>query len=229
MAAASKKQRVAALLDAYGQTFSQELGIGLEKGNSSALFRWLCAALLMSARIGNPIAMAAARTLYKRGWTSAQKLARSTWKQRVAALDSAGYVRYDERTATMLGDTAQLALEEYAGDLRKLREAARFDPAAERRLLKRFKGIGDVGADIFFREVQVAWKELAPFADRRALAAARRLGLPGDARSLARLVSQKDFPRLVATLVRVDLANASDRFVQPRGVSSRRDRTRKAA
>ena len=40
------------------------------------------------------------------------------------------------------------------------------------------EGVGDVGADIFLREVQVAWTEVAPFADERALGAARDLGLP---------------------------------------------------
>jgi hypothetical protein len=51
--------------------------------------------------------------------------------------------------------------------------------------LKEFKGLGDVGVDIFFREVQVAWQELRPFADRRTLDAAGRLGLPKDAGKLA--------------------------------------------
>ena len=108
----------------------------------------------------------------------------------------------------MLGETAALLLDEYAGDLRRLRKAAGHDPAAERRRLKAFKGIGDVGVDIFFREVQVAWDELYPFADRTALKAAERLGLPASARELADLVDTDDFTRLVAGLVRVHLAKA---------------------
>jgi hypothetical protein len=44
-----------------------------------------------------------------------------------------------------------------------------------------------------------------PFADRRALDAARRLKLPGDPDKLARLTSKRDFPRLVAALVRTEL------------------------
>ena len=125
-------------------------------------------------------------------------------------LNEAGYARYEARTATMLGDTAQLALEEYGGDLRRLRDAAGRDPAAERRLLKRFKGIGDVGADIFLREVQVVWSEARPFIDRRALDAAARLGLLKDPRRLARLVDGSDVARLAAALVRVGLAKDFD-------------------
>lgn len=65
----------------------------------------------------------------------------------------------------------------------------------ERRFLKEFKGIGEVGADIFCREVQSVWDELFPFADARALAAAAHLGLPAAAGELAALVDRRDFPR----------------------------------
>jgi hypothetical protein len=74
------------------------------------------------------------------------------------------------------------------------------------------EGLGDVGVDIFFREVQVAWDELRPFADRRALETAGRLGLATDARALARLVGNDadEFARLVAALVRVRLERDID-------------------
>ena len=115
---------------------------------------------------------------------AADKLARSNWQQRVTALDEAKYVCYDERTSTMLGETAQML----KGDLRNLREAAGRIPDRERKLLKEFKGIGEVGVDVFFREAQVARTELFPFADRKALEGARALGLPSDLSSLATLV-----------------------------------------
>src|ERR687888_69109 len=107
------------------------------------------------------------RGLADQGWTTPQKLDRTTWAQRVRVLNRAGYARYDESTSRMLGDTCALLLERYRGDLRRLREEAGRDPKRERALLKAFKGLGDVGVDIFFREAQLAWKELYPFADRR--------------------------------------------------------------
>jgi hypothetical protein len=110
----------------------------------------------------------------------------------------------------MLGDLTEHLLERYRGDLRRLREEAERDPKAERRLLKEFKGLGDVGVDIFFREAQVAWEELFPFADRRVLDAAGRLKLPKDPAKLAELVGRKDYPRLVAALVRVGLDDDYD-------------------
>src|SRR5918996_2518835 len=210
MARPTKDQIVKTLLEQHGQTYAAELGIDLERNTPSALYRWLCAATLLSARIGTDIAIQATQALAKQGWTSAQKMANATWEQRTRTLNQAGYARYDESTSRMLGDTAEMLLDKYQGDLRRLRDAAGRDPGRERTLLKECKGIGDVGADIFCREAQVAWDELFPFADRRALEAAGRLGLEDDAARLAGRVSRKDYPRLLAALVRTGLGKDFD-------------------
>ena len=210
MAKPSEDQIVKALLERHGQTYATELGLDLERNTPSVLYRWLCAATLLSARISADAAVQAAQALAEQGWTTAQKMAEATWEQRTRTLNRAGYARYDESTSRMLGDTAGMLLDKYGGDLRKLREAAERDPARERALLKECKGIGEVGADIFCREAQIAWDELFPFADRRALEAAGRLGLEDDAGKLARRVSRKDYPRLLAALVRTGLAKDFD-------------------
>lgn len=199
------ENRIEELLRDYGRTFSDELGIDLVRGTPSGLFQWLIASLLLSARIRAQAALAAARALSEAGWTTAEKMAATSWDERTAVLNRSGYARYDESTSRMLGATVSLLMDSYGGDLRRLREAAGRDPAAERKLLKEFKGIGDVGVDIFFREAQTVWDELYPFADRRALAAADELGVGGDVESLARQVSRADLPRLIAALVRVSL------------------------
>ena len=217
MARPSKDQIVKALLERHGETYAAELGIDLERNTPSVLYRWLCAATLLSARIGADIAMQAARALAEQGWTTAQKMADATWEQRTRALNQAGYARYDESTSRMLGDTAEMLLDKYRGDLRRLRDAAGRDPGRERALLKECKGIGEVGADIFCREAQVAWDELFPFADRRALEAAGRLGLEDDAARLARRVARKDYPRLLAALVRTALAKDYDELLRAAG------------
>lgn len=217
MARATQRQLAQALIDDHGQLYSDQLGIALDKGTPSPLFRWLCASILFSARISQNIALAAAKALADQGWTTAPKLAAATWSQRTKTLNRSGYARYDERTSTMLGESAELLIERYGGDLRKLRQEADRDSRRERSLLKEFKGLGDVGVDIFFREAQIPWQELFPFADRRALAAAQKLGLGGDARSLARLTSQEQLPRLVAALVRVDLQKVHDEVREKAG------------
>ncbi len=209
------------LLEKYGQMFSQEVGIRLDQPGPSALFRWLCAALLFSARISAPIAARAAQALVREGWTTPQKMAKSLWADRVHTLNTSGYARYDERTSTMLGQTTDLLLDRYKGDLRELRKAAHFQPERERELLREFKGIGDVGVDIFFREIQNAWDELYPFADEKALAVAKEMGLGSDAQTLAGLVNRHDLPRLLSALVRCGLAKGEDALMEETAKSKR--------
>jgi hypothetical protein len=205
---------VAALLERHGQTYAQELGIDVAKGTPLPLFRLLVASILFSARIGAGQAIKAARALTDEGWTTAEKLAVTSWQQRVRLLNRHGYARYDERTASMLGDACQLLLDRYRGDLRRLRAEAGQDPREERRLLKQVKGLGEVGVDIFFREAQVAWQELFPFLDQRAAQAARRLGLDADPEALAGDRRPEVFARLVAALVRTGLAGDHDAVLE---------------
>lgn len=195
------------ILNEYGRTYADEMGIRL-KDWPSPLFQLLCGALLMSARISAENSTEAARALRKAKLTTPKKMAEATWQDRVDVLTANGYKRYDESGSRMLGDTSNMLLEKYDGDLRKLREEAARDVETERELLQEFKGIGKVGADIFLREVQAVWDEAYPFVDDRVTKTANTLGLPGDARKLSKLVSRKDFPRLVAGIIRVSLANA---------------------
>lgn len=210
----TQKDTVRSLLKAHGQTYADELGINLSKPTPSALFQLLCASILFSARINAELATESMRALKRHGWRTARGLAQSSWDERVEALTEGGYTRYRERTATMLGDTSRHVLECWSGDLRKLRDAADRAPRRERELLKEAKGLGDVGVDIFFREVQVTWRELVPFADPRALAAAKRLKLGGDAAALHRhAAGPSELTRLVAALVRCDLAGDHDEIL----------------
>ena len=116
--------------------------------------------ILFSARIGAGQAIKAARALTDVGWITADKLAATSWKERVQALNRHGYAGYDERTASMLGDACELLLDRYRGDLRRLHAEAGQNPKRERQLLKVVKGLDEVGVDIFFPEAQVAWEEL---------------------------------------------------------------------
>ncbi|MCD7060308.1 hypothetical protein [Pelagibacterium xiamenense] len=202
---ASQSEIVKALLETHGRTYCDELGIDIEDNTPSPLFRWLCAAILFSARIGAEQAVKAARALADDGLTTPEKMAAASWEHRVRILNEHGYARYDESTSRMLGETSDMLVESYGGDLRKLREEAGHDHAAMRKALKRFKGLGDVGVDILFREIQTAWPELYPFADRKSLSTADKLGLGDTAEALAKHVAKADFPRLLTALVRTSL------------------------
>jgi hypothetical protein len=188
------------LVERHGATFAEEAGFTVTD-KPSPLWRLLVLSLLLSARISSDIAVAAARELSKAGYRTPKAMAQATWQDRVDALGRGHYRRYDERTSTMLGDTAEMVLDRYHGDLRKLRaEAERPQDVPE--LLQQFKGIGATGAHIFCREVQAAWPELAPYVDGVAAKGAERLGLPSAPGRLAALVPDADLPRLVAGCVR---------------------------
>jgi len=188
------------LVDRHGTTFAEQAGFTVTD-KPSPLWRLLVLSLLLSARISSDIAVSAARELNRAGYRTPKAMREATWQQRVDALGRGHYRRYDERTATMLGECADFAIERYRGDLRHLREEAS-GPRDVLALLQEFKGIGPTGAAIFCREVQGAWPELAPFVDEIAAKGARRLGLSPSAGRLASLVPERDLPRLVAGCVR---------------------------
>ena len=211
MAKPSAQEIARAVLRRYPKSPADRLKIDVPRNTPALLYQWLLASLLFSARIAAAQAEEAARALFEQGWRTPKKMAGTTWKQRVDVLNRSGYARYDESTARYIGDSTDLLIDRFGGDLRKLRTEADRKPAEERALLKQFKGIGDVGADIFFRETQVVWDELYPFADKPAIVAAGKLGLGDSPADLARLVGRRrDLPRLLAALVSVDLAGETD-------------------
>lgn len=201
-ATTTSRKRVAALLDRAGATYAQDAGIKLAN-TPAPLWQLLVLANLLSARISSGIAVAAARELFKAGGRTPKGMAELTWQQRVDALGRGHYVRYDESTATRLGECADLARDEYRGDLRRLAERGEHDPAKIGRLLQEFKGIGPSGVTIFFREAQAVWPFLRPQFDKIALDGAKRLGLPTEPDRLAALVTGDDLAAFSAGLVRV--------------------------
>lgn len=199
------------LLNKYGQTFCDEIGITL-KNTPSALFQWLYSSVLFSARIGSEISVNAAKALIKNDLTTPEKMDNTTWSERVKILNNANYTRYQEKTSTFLGEIASKLKTDYNGNLKNLREKAQKDPNKIRDLLTEFKGEGEVGVDIFFRETQLVWDELYPFADKKALQAAEKMNLPKTAKGLLGQVNdnKKKYVDLIAALVRADLANDHD-------------------
>lgn len=198
------KRLLRELVGAHGQTFAEEAGIPL-KDTPQPLYRLLVLAHLLSARIRGSIAVDSARELYQAGLRDPRRMAGADWQERVDALGRGGYRRYDERTATQLGDAAELLIDRWGSDLRRLRKEADGDVAELRRLLQEFPGMGPAGADIFLREVQRVWPEVSPYLDKKALSGAERLGLPKDPGKLVDLAGDIEPAVLAAALVRASL------------------------
>jgi hypothetical protein len=169
------EELVRRLLKIAGRTYAAEAGVKIND-KPMPLFQLLVLCMLASKPIDAAIAMSAGRELF----------------------------RYDESSATRLTDMAERVRDDYSGDLREIAEGSRHDVAAAKRMLKKFKGIGDTGADIYLREVQDVWPWVRPYFDDRATAAARQLGLPAQPAKLGALAPQAN-SRLAAGLVRASL------------------------
>lgn len=187
------------LLKVAGTTYAAEAGIRL-KNTPQPLFQLLMLCSLMSKPISAELAGAAARELFALGLRTPQKVLEADRADMIHAFGRAHYVRYDESSASRLPEMARHALDSYGGDLRRLAQGE--DTAAAKRRLKEFKGIGDAAADIYLREVQDVWTWARPYFDKKALAAARELGLPTDPYRLAALAPRAN-AELAAALIRV--------------------------
>jgi hypothetical protein len=152
----AERQRVEELQAEQGTTLAARAGIRLAD-KPAPLFQLLVLTIVLSTRIRSDIAVDAARELFQAGWRTPKAMAESTLRQRVAALDRAHYVRYDESTARALREAAVRVLEVYQGDLRRMGEAAEESPGRLRGLLTEFARIGPAGARIFCREVRAVW------------------------------------------------------------------------
>jgi len=95
----------------------------------------------------------------------------------VAILDAGGYARYDFKTATKLLDVCGVLLKNYQGDLNALHASAT-DPAdLEVRLKALGKGVGDVTANIFLKELRGIWSKAGPLPTDLVLEGAVELAL----------------------------------------------------
>jgi endonuclease III len=194
------------LLDRYGRLYAEEAGIRLAD-RPGPLYQLLVLATLLSARISAEIALATARELFAAGYRSPKAMSEASWQDRVDALGRGHYRRYDERTATMLGDGAALLCARWRGDLRRLRDDGGGESGAITSLLTTFPGVGPTGASIFLREAQQVWPSVAPYVDATMASGARRVWLPVNRESLAELLCASGEPaRLAAALVRVSLS-----------------------
>ncbi|OUZ11238.1 endonuclease [Aeromicrobium sp. PE09-221] len=200
----TQRETARSLMERHGTTFTEQAGITL-RDKPSPLYRLLVLSTLLSARIHSDIAVAAAQELSKAGLRTPRRMADATWQQRVDALGRGHYRRYDERTSTQLGNGAQLLLERYRGDLRRLRDASS-DAADIGQRLQEFPGIGPTGAAIFCREAQGVWPELVPSMDKKVLQGARQAGLPDNPDRLAKLVDAEELPALAAACLRATLS-----------------------
>jgi endonuclease III len=200
---AEHKEVVRRLLDAAGKTYAAEAGVRVSD-KPMPLFQLLVLCMLASKPIDATIAMRAGRELFSDGLKTPKAVLAADRQTMIHAFGRAHYVRYDESSATRLTEMAQRVVDEHSGDLRDIARRSSEDVGAAKRMFKKFKGIGDTGADIYLREVQDVWTWVRPYFDKRAIRTAKALGLPSDPQKLGALAPKAN-ARLAAALVRTSL------------------------
>jgi hypothetical protein len=165
------------LLQERGGRYASALGIDLARGREPEVFKWFLAAILYGTRISQDIAARTYREFARARVLSPRSILATGWDGLVQILDRGGYVRYDFRTATKLLLVCEALTKDYGGSLDALHAAARDARDLERRVKALGKGIGDVTAGIFLRELRGVWRKADPAASELVLAGARDLGL----------------------------------------------------
>ncbi|KAL8934647.1 MAG: hypothetical protein Q9216_005800 [Gyalolechia sp. 2 TL-2023] len=171
-------------------------------------------AMLTSARISHELAFKSVKCLIEEGYQDIESLSKNTWQERTEVLTRGGYTRYREKTATALGDLADLVNEKYGGNLNNLLDDANSSLARVRSLLKEIEGIGNVGINIFCDTAQGIWPCLAPFIDPRSMKTAQQCGHDEDIDAIWETVDKdpERMCRLAAALTTVRLEKKEKEF-----------------
>jgi len=172
------------------QSFSDELGLDLTKPEDR--FKWFLASVLFAKRISAETAKKTYLYFEQEDLTSPDAILHAGWDRLVEVLDSGGYTRYDFSTATKLLGMAKTLKEKY-GSLERLHSESSSPDDLENRL-KEFKGIGQVGVNIFLRELRGIWEKAKPNPFPLAVLTAQRIGL-----------DLEDVERYESQLVRLNL------------------------
>ncbi|KAL4919813.1 COPI associated protein-domain-containing protein [Aspergillus aurantiobrunneus] len=149
-------------------------------GSADTILAMLIDAMLKSRPISHELTDRTLRTIIDAGYHDVHKLGDASWEERAMVLKDGGYNRYREQGSTNLGKLVELVNEKYEGDLNNLLKNAEYDPQKTRQLVKEIHGLGDLGVELFFNNVQSVWPSIAPFVDSRSLQTAEDVGIGSD-------------------------------------------------
>lgn len=168
-------QKIKALLKAFPQTYSEELGINLKSKNQREIFKWFLASILFAHRIPESIAIKTYKEFEKEKLLTPEKILDAGWDELVRVLDNGGYVRYDFSTASALLEITKNLKEKY-GSLEELYEQAKNSNELELKL-QEFKRVGPTAVNIFLRELRGIWKKANPSISEFVKLAAKNLDI----------------------------------------------------
>lgn len=172
-----KGAQLEALLEEFGQKYSEILRIDLSRGKDSEIFKWFLAALLFGAPIQESSVIKTYKCFEKHNVLTSKRILETGWDGLVRILDEGSYTRYDFKTADKLLEVMKNLVEKYGGSLTVLYDEASDKWDLESRLKKLGKGIGDVTVSIFLRELRGVWEKADPNPTSLVVLAARKLGI----------------------------------------------------
>ncbi|KAL8774757.1 MAG: hypothetical protein Q9209_000696 [Squamulea sp. 1 TL-2023] len=158
-------------------------------------FEELMCAVILSRPISHALGLRSIRTLFNEphNFTTPKKIREGGFECMIKALNEAR-TQHRQKTAEELVLLAD-AVVEHLGDsdedvsLDRVRRECGHDWEKEKEMLKKHvKGLGKTGLDIFGRRIQAQWQAPYPFADQRTLSGLQKLGLPGTAVELKKLL-----------------------------------------
>jgi len=165
------------LVENFGQSYSEILGIDLRGRNDGEIFKWFLASVLFGAPISETSVIRTFKCFEKHRVLTPEKVLETGWNGLVGILDEGGYTRYDFKTSDKLLEVMGNLTAKYGGSLNLLHEKASGSYDLEKRLKDLGKGIGDVTVSIFLRELRGVWEKADPKPTPLVILAAKNMGM----------------------------------------------------
>jgi endonuclease III len=172
-----KRERLEALVESFGKMYSEILGIDLSEGKDEEVFKWFLASVLFGAPINEKSVIKTFKCFQKHNVLTPKGILETGWDDLNRILDEGSYTRYDFKTADKLLEVMQNLAEKYSGSLTTMCNGASDARDLEKKLKGLGKGIGDVSASIFLRDLRDVWEKADPIPTRLVVFAAENLGI----------------------------------------------------
>lgn len=172
-----KTERLEALVANLGDKYSEALDIDLSMAKDEEVFKWFLVSLLFGAPITESAVIKTYGCFCKHKVLTPKKILAAGWDRLVKILDEGSYTRYDFKTADKLLLVMKNLVEKYGGSLTRLHDQALDSRDLEKRIEELGKGIGNVTASIFLRELRGIWLKADPYPTRMVVQAAKQLGI----------------------------------------------------
>ena len=172
-----ERKLINSLLMEFGPCYSKRLGIALKTKKDNEVFKWFLASILFGAPISENAAIKTYNCFKKYNLLTPKRILETGWQGLVNVLDEGSYTRYDFKTADKLLEVMENLMKNYNGSLNQLHRESLDSKDLEIKIMGLGKGIGEITANIFLRELRGIWEKANPKLSRFTIIAAKNLKL----------------------------------------------------